>query len=115
MAKIKDILRDEDMKSAEKLTLVQDIVETARKMYGNEDVTINVPDVNTTAGMKSLKYLSDDSKVAVASTAFDTIVNIAIEAHTDTQGMMLDREIESLIACDPILVNLAATTGSTYL
>ena len=105
----------EEMTMDQKLSELNTLVATARKAYGNEEASIAEPEVNTVDGLRKISYLSAEGKVACASTAFNAIKNIAIEAHATTEGMQLDKEIESLIACDPTLCNLSASVKSAYL
>lgn len=109
-----DILQS-DTVASEKLKQLAELVYDIREAYGNTDVTIDIPYVNTPDGMVSLTYLDADSKVAFAGQSVRAITIEAIEICEATQGAMLDKEIESLVATCPILCNLSSTTGSKYL
>ena len=105
----------EDMSGAQKVEALQEIVTGIRTTYGNLKVEIEEPLVHTADGQRKISYLSSDDQVAAANVAFNTIKNTCIEAHTTTPGMMLDKEIESLVAVDPTLCNLGASVASAYL
>ena len=105
----------EEMSTEQKLHELNKLVSQARSAYGNEDIDIPEPEVNTTDGLRKLSYVSPEGKIACANTAFNTIKNIVIEAHESTPGMNLDKELESMIAVDPTLCNLSATVTSAYL
>lgn len=104
-----------EMTATQKLAELNTLVTKARVAYGNEDIEIPEPEVSTTDGLRKLSYVSADGKVACASTAFNTVKNAVIEAHSTTPGMSLDKEIESLIATNPTLCNLDAAVVSAYL
>ena len=110
-----DIVNDKEMDAENKLGKLVEIVMNCRTSYGNEDVEIEVPAVNTVDGYKSIKYLSDEDKVVVAGKEFSDLAGQAIEMNETTKGLVLDKELTSLIACSPILVNLKASTGSSLL
>ena len=109
-----DILQS-DTVASEKLKQLTTLVADIRKAYGNSDVEIDIPYVNTPDGMVSLTYLDDDSKVVLAGNQVRAASIEAIEICECTQGAVLDKEIEGLIATDPILCNLASTSGSKYI
>lgn len=104
-----------DVASAEKLTQLSKLVSDIRKAYGNADLDIPSDYVNTPDGMVQFKYLDADSKVAFAGNQIRAITIEAIEAVEVTPGTVLDKELESLIATDPILCNLASSSGSKYI
>ena len=114
MATITQILKS-DASAEAKLQDLQKIITTARKAYGNTDAEVSVPEVNTADGVVKLTYLDDDSKLAIVERIIRQITICAVETVESTEGMVLDREIERLIATDPILCNLAATSGSAYI
>lgn len=105
----------EEMTTAQKLEELKTIVAAARTAYGNEDAEIPEPEVNTVDGLRKLSYVSPEGKVACANTAFNTIKNVVIEHHAANPGIVLDKEIESLLATDPTLCNLGSTVKSSYL
>lgn len=101
-------------KVAKKLEMVAEVVAKARKKYGNTDEEITSPEVNTTEGMTDLAYLTDADKVVMASKEINSIRVKAIESTKVTEGTVLDREIERLLAINPVLANLDSTSGSEY-
>ena len=104
-----------DASAEAKLQDIINLVATIRKEYGNSDVEIDSPYVNTPEGMVSLKYLDDESKVIYAGHQVRSATVEAIEICESTQGAVLDKELESLIATDPILCNIATNSGSKYI
>ena len=104
-----------DASSEAKLQDLINLVSGIRKEYGNSDIEIDVPYVNTPEGMVSFMYLDDESKVAFAGQAVREATVEAVEICEATQGAMLDKELESLVATCPILCNLSSTSGSKYL
>lgn len=109
-----EILKNEDTSSSEKLAQLQAVVSAVRSVYGNTDLDIDVPEVNTPDGVVSLKYLDDDSKIALAAREVRILTIAAVEICESTQGAVFDKELESLIATNPTLANIAASTGSKY-
>ena len=114
MAKFNDILKS-DASATEKLTDLTALVAGIRKEYGNSDIEIDVPYVNTPEGTVSFKYLDAESKVVYAGKAVRDATVEAVEICESTQGAVLDKELESLIAVCPVLCNLAAATSSKYI
>lgn len=98
-----------------KLAAIIEVVARARKAYGNADIEIDPAEVNTTEGKTEIIYLTDADKVAAARREINTIRVKAIESTKVTEGVILDREIEKLIAVNPILTNLESTSGSDYI
>jgi len=109
------IVNDTEMKSVEKLELIAAVVVKARKAYGNSEVEIECPEVNTCEGIVNIKFLSEDGKAALAGREITAIRMAAIEATTATEGAVLDREVERLIAVNPVLANLLAESESAYI
>ncbi len=103
------------MDAAAKLVAISTIVDKARKAYGNTEVEIDTPRVNTCEGAVDLAFLSDADKVALAGQEIRTIRMRAIEATEATDGAVLDREIERLLSVNATLVNLAASSESAYI
>ena len=101
-------------KAPKKLEMVAEVVAKARKKYGNTDEEITSPEVNTTEGMTDLAYLTDVDKVAMATKEINSIRVKAIESTKVTEGTILDREIERLLAINPVLTNLDSASGSEY-
>lgn len=109
------ILKNKDSSSEDKLTQLSELITDIRKSYGNKDVEIEVPYVNTVDGLTSLKYLDTDSKVILAGKCINSAIKEAVETCEETQGKLFDKEIESIIACSSILCNLNASTDSKYI
>lgn len=115
MATLTSILSDKETTSVEKIASLAAIITDIRKEYGNSDIEITVPYVNTPDGMVSLKYLDADSKVSLAGRCVNAATTAAVEACEDEEGRVFDKEVERILACSPILCNLTAVTGSKYI
>lgn len=115
MAKALDIIADKDMAATDKVAKLTEIVNKARAAYGNEKAEITAPKIHTCDGMVDLRYVSADDKVAVAGNELRKIKTAAIEVVSATEGALLDKEIERLIAVNPVLANLAAASDSDYI
>jgi len=109
------IVNDEKMEASEKLEAINKKVKKARKAYGNEDVVIATPRVHTCDGLVDLKYLSDADKAALAAQEITSIRIRAIEATEATEGAVLTREIERLLATNSTLVNILAASDNEYI
>jgi len=109
-----EILRS-DASAEAKLTDLIALVADVRNAYGNSDIEIDVPYVNTPEGMASFKYIEAESKVVYAGKAVRDATVEAVEICECTQGAVLDKELESLIATSPILCNLALSISSKYI
>lgn len=103
-----------DASAEAKLTDLAQLVTEIRGNYGNYNIVIDVPYVNTSDGMVAFKYIDAESKVVFAGQAVREATVEAVEICEATQGAVLDKELESLIATDPILCNLSVTSGSKY-
>ena len=116
MATLTQILSEENKQTAaEKVEAIASIVTKARKAYGNSEEEIDSVQVNTASGMIDMKYVTDADKVAVAGQVVGSIKREALETVQLTQGSKLDKEIERLIACHPVLANIAQSSDSEYL
>lgn len=109
------ILNNEGLTASEKIAKLSSLTTKAREAYGNQETEIAVPDVPTTEGIVSIKYLSDEDKVSLASCQIRNIANEAIATTECEEGAVLDREIERLVAKNPVLVNLLAKSESSYI
>jgi hypothetical protein len=109
-----EILRS-DASAEAKLADLTALVADVRNTYGNSDIEIDVPYVNTPEGMVSFKYLNAESKVVYAGNAVRDATVEAVEICESTQGTVLDKELESIIATCPVLCNLAVSTNSKYI
>ena len=99
-------------KPAKRLAAIQALVKSARKTYGNTDVEITIPCVNTTSGAQSVKYLTVADKAAAASKALTAIIAQINAADCDVEGVNPDYEVVSLIAVNPVLCSLDASIQS---
>lgn len=105
----------ETISNAEKIEKISAVVAKARAAYGNGEVVIPSPKVNTAEGVVDIKFLTEADKVALAGAEVATIRMRAIEAVEATDGAMLDKEIERLLAVNSTLVNLTAESDSEYI
>ena len=103
------------MDASAKIIAISKIVAAARKQYGNVEVEIANPTVHTCEGSLDMAYVSDSDKVTLAGREIQTIKTRAIEAVKATDGAVLDREIERLIAVNSVLVNLEVSSDSSYI
>lgn len=103
------------MDADEKIAAIAKIVAKARVKYGNTDAEISGPAISTCEGVTNLAYLSSDDKVAVAAKVIKTIRCQAIETTECQEGTLFDTEVARLIAINPVLVNLTATTDSEFI
>jgi hypothetical protein len=104
---ITHVLTNKDLSDEEKVKTVASIVTDIRNEYGNEDITINAPEINTADGSTNLIYLANDSKVAVAFEETKRIKREAIEYARMYKGININKKIMELIATSPILVNIS--------
>ena len=110
-----DILKNTDASAEAKLTDLANLVKGIRKEYGNSDVEVEVPYVNTPDGMVELKYLDAESKVVLAGRQVKAATMEAVEECACNPACVFDREVERLVATDPIMCSLLASTGSKYI
>ena len=115
MAKLREIFTNEDMAASEKVGAIASIVEKARENYGNSDMDITIPEVSTCEGITDLSLMSDDDKVAIAERSVSNIIQTAVEFTKEEEGIVLDKEIERLVATNPVLVNLSEAVDSEYI
>jgi hypothetical protein len=102
---ITEVLRSK-AEPADKLASVVEIVKSVRESYGNTEAKITMPEVNTATGFLPLSALSDESKVEMASAAVNDILQEVIEIDNCNEGANTAKVAESMIATNPILVNL---------
>jgi hypothetical protein len=110
-----EIFSSEELSNKEKVAALADITNKARKSYGNAKETISIPTVNTAEGIRDIKYLNDEDKVAIAEVEFKNILNTAIASVDCQEGTVLDAEIERLVAINPVLVNILCRVESAYI
>ena len=108
-ADVKDISNDD------KIVKLAKVIASARKAYGNGEVEIASPRVNTCDGTVDIKFLSAADKVALAGQEIRTIRAKAIQTTDVTDGAVLDKEVERLLAVNSTLVNLTAKSESAYI
>jgi len=101
--------------ASQQIADIAEIVTKAREEYGNTDAEVSTTKVNTCDGMVDLKYLSDSDKVAVAAGEIARIRVQAIEAVECTEGANLAREVERLVAVNPVLTNITTASESEYI
>lgn len=104
-----------DASAEVKLQELANLVKDIRTSYGNTDVEVEVPYVTTADGMVKLKYLDAESKVVLAGQQIKAATMEAVEECACNPACILDREIERLVATDPIMCSLLATTNSKYI
>ena len=112
---ITKILSEEKTPASEKLERVADVVAGARANYGNTDVEIASPMVNTTHGSMNFNHLEDESKVEMLRGEVQRIKAQAIEYVEQREGASLNRKIEELLATNGMFVNISAGTKFEYI
>ena len=110
-----EILSNEDFTADQKVEKFTTLVAKARKAYGNEDVEIAEPIIQGTEGGISLRYYAAEDKVSLAATELTSISTHAIHLVEGTEGAVLDKEIERLVATNPVLCNIGAKSTSAYI
>ena len=115
MAKLREIFTNEDITASEKVGAIASIVEKAREKYGNKDMEITMPEVATCEGITDLSLMSDDDRIVIAERVVKAIIREATEITKEEEGIVLDKEIERLVATNPFLVNLSETVDSEYI
>ena len=113
--KLSEILSNTESTDAEKVSQINAVVAKARAAYGNENLEISEPEIYTLSGLQDLAMLSDESKVAIVGLEIEKIKTQAVEFVKNTEGAVLDRKIEELIATSPLLANIPAKVESSYL
>jgi len=111
--KLSKILNNKKMSSAKKLAKITETVKSCRKKYGNTDLEVEAPEVNTINGVESMDYLSDDDKLALAGSCITQIRHEAIEEVKTNPLAILDEEVIALIATSPVLTNLSSTNSAS--
>lgn len=104
-----------DASAEVKLQELANLVKDIRTSYGNTDIEVEVPYVTTADGMVELKYLDAESKVVLAGRQIKAATMEAVEECACNPACVLDREIERLIATNPIMCSLLANTNSKYI
>jgi len=110
---ISAVLAKKKMAASAKVAAISGIVTSVRAKYGNSDVEIKpTKTVNTCYGLMSMKYLSDEDKLALVTKAISSIRVQAIQTTESTTGIVFEREVEKLVATNPVLSNLEASVQS---
>lgn len=109
------ILNKKDANPEEVLEAVAEIVAKARKAYGNEDSEIEVPTVQTPYGVMPFVHLEDDSKVVMLRATVQDIKAKAVEFLGQNPAGNMNKKVEELIACNPMLTNVDAGAKFDYL
>lgn len=104
-----------DTPTTEKLYQISNLVATIRGEYGNRDIAIDIPEVNTADGVMKLTYVSNEDKLALAEGEFKTIIATTAEIVEETRGAVFDKVLVHYVATSPILCNITASTGSQYI
>ena len=112
---ITNILSDDALSASEKLAQVSKLVSRVREDYGNEELTVSSPDVNTTEGMMSFSHLTPESKVYILSREVQRIRTIAVEYSRNTEGGIISKKVEELVATSPMLCNIENTDDFSYI
>ena len=112
--KILNTLQDEELKANKKLKAVHDLVTATRERYGNKESEITPRKVNTTDGQVPVSLLTDQEKVAVATTAIKNAISQATAITEGVEGAVFDSEFERIVSTDAVLVNLDAKSDSKY-
>ena len=112
---ITKILSDKDLDSSVKLERVAEIVAKARETYGNVDVEITSPMVETTMGRMNFVHLEDVAKVELLRNEVLKIKAKAVEFNEQCPGANINRKLEELIATNGMLVNVSAGTKFEYI
>ena len=109
------ILAEENTSDETKLTEVVSLVKEIRKTYGNSDVVLEAPEVNTADGLKPITFLTAKDKLALAERVIKAITTDAYEDVQQAEGVSFDRRVEEMVSINPILSNLQTSNGSKYL
>jgi len=106
---------NKDISSADRLEALVAIVKKAKAAYGNTDVAITTPLMQTAGGLQDMKMLSVGDKLAIAASEFQNIKKVAVEYGNSYEGASMDKKIEELLAISPVLSNIAEVIESDYL
>ncbi len=104
-----------DASTEAKLQDVASLVLSIRIKYGNTDVEIDMPEVNTDLGIMKLSYLANEDKLELAKLCIKDAIIVAAEEVEANQGTLFDRVVEQIVATSPVLCNITISTGSVCL
>ncbi len=108
------ILTAEKTSADDKLKGVAEVIAKARDAYGNADSEIGDPECNTQHGSMPFSTLESDGKVAMLRNELGVIKAAAVEAGR-TEGVNPNKEIERLLATNPLFCNVDSGTKFEYL
>lgn len=108
-------LMNKDATAVDKLEDVAKVVAALRKSYGNSDAKVADVKVNTTHGLLPFSNLEPESKVELLLNEAQSIKAKAIAAIEDTPSLMLDKEVERMIATNPLFANASAKSAFSVL
>lgn len=112
---ITKILSEEKTPASEKLERVAEVVASARAAYGNEDIAIEAPMIDTVNGRMNFNHLEDDAKVSLLRSQVQMIKAQAVEFTEECEGASMNRKIEELLATHGMFVNISAGTKFEYI
>ena len=112
---ITKILEDKEMPTKDKLKTVAGIVAKVRKAYGNSEVEISMPEVQTTMGAIPFNLLEEEGKLHVVKDRVAYVRRASIEESLEVEGSVLGNIEEYRIATDDILTNITTDSPTTYL
>ena len=107
--------KNKQMSPTKKITAIKGIVQDVRRKYGNKGKKLGKTVCNTTNGSQSIKYVSDEDKLALVVCEVDVIRSQAINDTECTKGVVFERRVEELIATSALLSNLGKKVESAYL
>ena len=105
----------EEATDTQKVAAVAEMVASARKAYGNSDAEITAPYVPTTDGDVQLKYVDDATKLVLIGKEVRKIKAIAVQTAQESEGVNINKLVESFLATSPVLVNISDTTEFDYI
>ena len=109
------ILSEKDADAEDQLLRVADIVGQDRNTYGNADVDIEAPSVDTTEGRMSFVHLEAAGQVALLRKQVSLIKAAAVEFVETNPGASMDKKIEELLAINPYFANVGNGTKFAYI
>lgn len=106
--KILDILLNEDIKDADALQQVAEIVTKAREDYGNTDIEIPVPTLSCSCGTYPLTALCSKERRDFAIYTVKKLKETLRDELDAVVGLVPERKALELIATEATLVNLTS-------
>jgi len=108
-------LMNKDLEATVKLASVAEVVTALRESYGNTDAKVEDVKVNTTHGALPFSNLEPDAKVELLLNEALNIKSQALGAVENNSGVMLDKEVERLIATNSLFANASAKSAFSVL